>query len=505
MITAVALWSKKPTVSVGRIFLLNARREYRSLEEWMFEDETLQLPLHEIEQGQIQKMHEIMRLMLQAHIDARGNGDVGKGLEVVKKEGEETEPYTHKRLHTCHCQTVFGKVSIKRTGYGGRGKTSIHPKDESLQLPEKSFSYELQKRLVKASVQGPFDEAVKGIEEYTGATISKKSVEDIVKEAPSDFDDFYKQRVPSPDAETGPILVGAIDCKGIPMVKEEKARPKVRQKKGEKANKKKMATVATVFTQKPYYRTPEEVTESLFEPKINIAGKEKKSRNKPEHKRVWASLIKGKEKVISEVFEEIKSRDPNKEKIRAVITDGERALQRQVKNQMGKITLILDLFHVLEKLWKAAYVFHQEGSEEAKGWVKKYTHSILSGKVSQVIKGIRQSATKRGIRGNNRKTIDNVTKYFYRNRPYMKYNEYLSQGLPIASGSVEGACKNIVKDRMERSGMRWTRNMAEAMLMMRAIYLSDDFEDYWSFHIQKDQERLQRRGRWKPILGVVQN
>ena len=192
MITAVALWSKKPTVSVGRIFLLNARREYRSLEEWMFEDETLQLPLHEIEQGQIQKMHEIMRLMLQAHIDARGNGDVGKGLEVVKKEGEETEPYTHKRLHTCHCQTVFGKVSIKRTGYGGRGKTSIHPKDESLQLPEKSFSYELQKRLVKASVQGPFDEAVKGIEEYTGATISKKSVEDIVKEAPSDFDDLRR-------------------------------------------------------------------------------------------------------------------------------------------------------------------------------------------------------------------------------------------------------------------------------------------------------------------------
>ena len=252
MSTAVALWSKKPTVSVGKIFLFNARREYGSLEEWMFEDETLQLPLHKIEQGQIQKMYEIMRLMLQAHIDARGNGDIGKGLEVVKEEEEETEPYTHKRLHTCHHQTIFGEVSIKRIGYGGRDKTSIHPKDESLQLPEKSFSYELQRRLVKASVKGPFDEAVKEIEEYTNATISKKSAEDIVKEAPSDFDDFYEQKVPLPNAKTGSILVGAIDCKGIPMVKEEKAESKTRQKKGEKANKKKMATVATVFTQEPY-------------------------------------------------------------------------------------------------------------------------------------------------------------------------------------------------------------------------------------------------------------
>ncbi|MFH0774037.1 MAG: hypothetical protein V2A53_00885 [bacterium] len=68
---------------------------------------------------------------------------------------------------------------------------------------------------------------------------------------------------------------------------------------------------------------------------------------------------------------------------------------------------------------------------------------------SQAIKGIRQSATKREIRGNNRKTVDRVCKYFYRNRPQMKYNEYLNQGMPITSGSVEGAYKNLVKNRME--------------------------------------------------------
>lgn len=502
MNTAVALWPEELEISGNNIVVFRARREFKGLEEWMFDEKTLNMALHEVEQGQVQRMYEIMRLMLQAHIDARGKGDVGRALEVVTEGKEGIESYTHKRVHTRHHQTVFGEVTIDRIGYGGKGKESIHPKDESLQLPQKSFSYELQRQLVKASVQGPFDEAKERIEENTSATISKRSVENIVKESSVDFDDFYKQKIPPSDTKTGKILVGAIDCKGIPMVKEERAKQKVRQKKGEKANKKKMATVAAVFTQNPYSRTPKEVVESLFEPQFSIVGKEE-NRQKPEYKRVWASLNKEKEEIVREVGEEMERRDFNQEKIKVVITDGEKALQRQAKAQIPNIILILDLFHVLEKLWKAAYVFHQEGSIEAKEWVKKQTLRILQGKVSQVIKGIHQSATKRRVYGNNRKASDNVCKYFYRNRPYMKYNEYLNQGLPIASGSVEGACKNLVKDRMERSGMRWTKDMAEAMLKMRAIYLSGDFEDYWSFHIQKDQKKVHPKGRWKDVLAVV--
>ena len=65
----------------------------------------------------------------------------------------------------------------------------------------------------------------------------------------------------------------------------------------------------------------------------------------------------------------------------------------------------------------------------------------------------------------------------------MRYHEYLREGLPIASGAVEGACKNLIKDRMERSGMRWTEPTAEAMLKMRAIYVSGDFDMYWNYHI----------------------
>jgi hypothetical protein len=67
----------------------------------------------------------------------------------------------------------------------------------------------------------------------------------------------------------------------------------------------------------------------------------------------------------------------------------------------------------------------------------------------------------------------------------MRYDEYLANGWPIASGPVEGACKNLIKDRMERSGMRWTEQMAEAIVQLRAICLSGDFDRYWQFHIDR--------------------
>ena len=113
--------------------------------------------------------------------------------------------------------------------------------------------------------------------------------------------------------------------------------------------------------------------------------------------------------------------------------------------------------------------------------------------------GIRQSVTKRGLFGAKRKTLCGVADYLHRNRARMRYDEYLAKGWPIASGPVEGACKNLIKDRMERSGMRWTEEMAEAIVQLRAIYLSGDFDRYWSFHIARDQQRL-HPGNWSVVL-----
>lgn len=166
---------------------------------------------------------------------------------------------------------------------------------------------------------------------------------------------------------------------------------------------------------------------------------------------------------------------------------------------MPGIVLILDLLHALEYLWKAAYAFHAEGSGEATEWVRKRALMILKGEVSQVVKGMRGSATKRHLTGAKRKAVDSAAGYLYRNRDRMHYDIYLALGLPIASGAVEGACKNLVKDRMERSGMRWQIPGAEAVLKLRATKLSGDMDEYWRFHIRKEQERLYGRRTWRAL------
>lgn len=110
---------------------------------------------------------------------------------------------------------------------------------------------------------------------------------------------------------------------------------------------------------------------------------------------------------------------------------------------------------------------------------------------------MRPIVTKRGLKGQKAKTIAEVSNYLYANRERMRYDVYLGRGWPIATGSVEGACKNLVGDRFERSGMRWTPAMAEAMLKLRAVYLSGDWDAYWRWHIRQDQLRLYRKDTWR--------
>jgi len=462
----------------------------------MMSEQALKLPLSDLEREQENRGREAQRLLLQAHLAARGTGNVGPALEI--RGAEESTRLGQLRLHERTVTSIFGDVRVSRTGYGAPGCGSVHPLDEQAALPSRQFSDELRRRLIIGVVQGPFDEAIERVEEGTGVVLSKLSAEQMTAESARDFEDFYAERKPPPSGETGPIVVADVDCKGVPMVKPEEAQRTPRRGKGKKPHKKRMATVGAVFTQQPRVRTPEEVTASLFAtgPRPGDAGSKSP---KPEHKRIWASLKEPKETVIAAIAQEAEGRDPKREKIRVAVTDGERALQQGVLAVIPGVILVLDFLHVLEKLWKAAYCFYPEGSPEAVEWVRERTLALLQGRVSQVVKGMTQSATKRGLRAHQRKAVDEAARYMLRNKKFMRYHGYLRDGLPIASGAVEGACKNLVKDRLERSGMRWTIDGAEAVLKLRAAHLSGDFEEYWAFHLKQEQERRYPIEHWKVV------
>jgi hypothetical protein len=500
-----------PTVNFSQ-----ARFAFRQLETWLTSDETTAASEAQVEEQLEQRGREVLRLLLQAHLRQRGRGDVGPALRVGSPPTPGATPaaaagdtngarHGDKRLHERTLHTTLGEVTVERTAYAAAGRASVHPLDEQLQLPERCFSYPLQERLVRHAVQGPFEETVTDVERDTGVRLSKRSAEQVVQEAAADFQAFYRQhRVTDPE-QGGPLVVTGIDGKGVPMIKPEQTLRKARRGKGDKKHKKRMATVATVRTQQPRVRTPEEVVESLFRttPKPKQPRARRKAPRPKEHKRVWANLLQSKDEVIAEVAAEVRRVDPTGCKTHVALCDGERALQKRILPALltvvPAVLLILDLLHVVEKLWRAAHCFYPEGSAEATAWVRKQTLRVLRGEVSQVIKGLRQSATKRGVTGAKRRTLEKIAKYLRRNRPYMKYDAYLRQGLPIASGCVEGACKNLIKDRLERSGMRWSLPGAEAMIQLRSLYLSGDLDDYWDFHLEQEHRRLYPPGRWEVV------
>jgi hypothetical protein len=258
--------------------------------------------------------------------------------------------------------------------------------------------------------------------------------------------------------------------------------------KGEKRNSKRMATVASVYTINPFVRTAEQIVcreETESEEKLN--------RPKPISKRVWASVVQEPSQVISAAFSEAINRNQNKSKCFCALVDGNKTqlslLKKFARQHQIELTIILDIIHVIEYLWKAAFVFHSETSKQSEIWVSKRLRMILEGKSSLVAGGMRRSATKRQLSESERKPVDTCARYLLNNSAYLKYDKYLKSGLPIAIGVIEGACRHLIKDRMDNTVARWSLKGAEAVLRLRSLYISGDWHEYWRFHSQQEHRR----------------
>jgi hypothetical protein len=349
--------------------------------------------------------------------------------------------------------------------------------------------------------RGPFDEALDELSRWTAAHVPKRQLEQIVEDAAQDFDTFYEQRIvdQTQGDDDKPILVASIDCKGVPRRKtqQELAQPQpARLAPGEKRTKKKMATVASVHTTDPYHRTAEDVVRNLVDDRSRVLASERRKRPRFTNRRLWASVLKSKDEVVEEVRDEMKRRDPRHEKAVVCVMDGERALHRRAVKYLAKefphLTLVLDIIHVMDYLWDAAFVLNPDSKEDARLWVRERLLEILYGNVSLVAAGMRRSATKRKLSAKKREPVDTACNYFLTNKSRMRYDEYLKAGLPIASGAAEGACGHLVKDRMEMTGALWKveEQRPDAVLKLRALDKSGDFDAYWDFHVGQEQERL---------------
>lgn len=451
---------------------------------------------------------ELKRRLLQDHLNSRGSGDVGDSVS-----GSDDVKRPHRRERERGVTSLFGEVRVERLGYSAHGASSLFPKDAILNLPEDSFSHGVRRAVAIEASRGSFDEVRASLERATGLEIGKRQAEELSRKAAQDFYAFYEQGCTAETigaVKALPLQILSVDSKGIVMrhedlreatrIKAEGAEHKLSKRisRGEKRNAKRMATVAALYSIDEFVRRPEQITGGLAA--VAPLGLMKPPR--PVAKRVWASLEREQDQVIDDLIAAAIERDPQRRKQWVCLVDGDRKqlrrLRRSAKKQGARITLVLDIIHVIEYLWKAARVFHEETSRDCEDWVTKRLLEILRGKSSHVAAGIRRSATLRGLSSIQRKPVDTCAGYLLNNAPYLRYQEYLAAGFPIATGVIEGACRHLIKDRMDLTGARWSLEGAEAVLKLRSLRSSDDFDDYWTFHERQEHTRNHKSHYAKP-------
>jgi len=427
--------------------------------------------------------------LLGGYFEEKHGGDVGPAVEI-----ESGQRLPRERRKSRSYLTVFGELELARSYYHRDGTSGIFPLDEQTNLPEARYSYFVQELVEQRLGRMTYQEAVSELEALFGLALRKHTVKDLAPTIAAHADPFYAAQGTPPAETEAEVLVAAVDGKGVPIVKDEPAKHRVRLRKGEKLSRKKEAVVAAVYTIEPFARTAEEIVAEIRDEHQPV------ERPRPQNKQVRATLG-GKEDAFAAVRAQVERRDPRGEKKRVCLMDGSRALWVLALAMLEGFTFILDLFHVLEYLWKAAHVFAAEGSAEAEAFVRRRLLLLLEGKVGYVIGGLRQMLTKhrRRLSAAQCKTLKTVIGYYERNRRWMRYDTYIAAGYPIGSGAVEGACRHLVKDRMEGSGMRWTIPGAEAVLKLRAVYLNGDWDPFWQFHMQQEAQRRFGHRRWSPL------
>lgn len=474
-------------------------------------------PVHEVEKFLWDKMLEMGKNILGMFFGLHGDGDEGEivvlpdGRRVRRLEGLYPRRYV----------SIFGEFDLNRAVYGTREGQKIEyvPLDSRCGLPENVFSYLLQDWDQSLAQEMPFARVSETFEKILGFKQSVNSLERIDRVMAEATDTFWEAQSAPPAREEGELLVMSADGKGVPMRKstanplpqaiadDRKQQPITletgKPKPGITPGTKKMALLGAVYTVDRFIRTPEQVVDALFDTQAppSPATTNPPKRDEPRFKRVRAALLRDESGTtapqVKEIFEwmeqEVTQRNPEGKKPTILLMDGQESLWdaglEYLPEDQFKVTEILDVFHVLTYLWGAAHLFYPNGSPEASQFVRTQLGLLLHGEVESVISTLRFNGEKE-LHGQSLTELERILGYFRNNAHRMIYDEYLAAGYPIASGVIEGACRCVVKDRMERSGMRWVLDGARAMLDLRSITLSGLWKPFTQFRISQELQRL---------------
>ena len=436
---------------------------------------------HEMERRLFKSLLEVGRLLLEEFFRLNGTGDEGEHREMPEGKMLKRMPEAHVKQYL----SVFGEIQVKRTVYAVRQGQKIEcvPLDARLELPEGKYSYLLQEWSQSLSVDEPYAHVSKILERILGLQAGVHALERMNTGMAESAAGFWETRAEAPVAQGDEMVVLTADGKGVP----------IRSPEGGK----KMSVVGSVYTVAPCQRTPEEVLQSLFAER-GERPRYAAPRPEPTARYVRASLKRDEEESMPPSFEEIftwladeaAQRDPDNTQKRVVVMDGQDALWKSAASHFNAETVeILDLLHATGYVRKAAALFYDKPAVQ-EAFFRFVCGYLLNGDVATVVNIFHFWAEDHLTSASDLREIKRIQGYFHNNAARMRYADYLAAGYPIASGVIEGACRYVVKDRLERTGMRWSMPGARSMLNLRCIFLNGEWDAFTSFHIQQENQRL---------------
>ena len=474
---------------------------------WAAGEQALGLEHSELEARLAEDARALARQVLQDQFDLRARVEQRVG-GVIGSDG--TPRRSVERGHERDLHTVLGEVQVTRLAYRALGSENLYPADAQLNLPPVRHSHGIRRLTALEAPRSSFEDAQAAIARATGQQIGTRQLRELTLTAAQDVGAFYAQRERTvPDGKD--LLVLSCDAKGVVMRPEalrEQTRTqaqnasgklKTRLSKGEKQGRKRMAEIVTVYELTPEPRTAADVLPDPKDPPATAS-------RRPKAKNKWleASVTDDASAVIAEMFNEADRRDPEHTLTWVALVDGNNhqidRIKREARKRNLKIPIVVDFIHVLEYLWSGCWCFFQEGDPAAEQWVHEKARAVLDGKAGIVAAAIRRKATTLGLDANQRKNADRCADYLLAKRPYLDYPTALTTGSPIATGVIEGACRHLVKDRMDITGARWGLAGAEAILTLRALISNGDFDQYWTFHLAQEHRRVHAS---RYALGVI--
>ena len=448
----------------------------------------------------------VSALTYQAHLDALF------ARELMEVRHWVRPPKSEVRARERQFETEHGRMSVSRHGLKLVEESAARfPLDEALSLPAEMYALSLREEVSLAAVEASFDRSVERVDRATAGHVPKRQVEEEVARAAADFESFYERRKsPANDAlsERG-LQVGSADGKGVTMRPESLRDATRKQAEADKTvavrgdpmaprkvrrHDKRMAVVTAVWEQERHVRTADDV---LIRLKRDPKGRKRRPRPenapRPQNKRVAASVTKSHAEGVAEMFDEMQRRNPDGAHQNVILIDGDENQLANVEaaadTRAMTITIVFDLIHVLHYLWMIAVLLCPRDRAAADAWVTHILKQLLTRHPLDVVATIRQTATNRKLSPKKRLELDGAVEYLRKNSTRIHYAKFLAEGLPIATGVIEGTCRYLIQDRLGITGARWGLAGAEAILKLRSIRVSDDWEEYWQFHLRNEHLR----------------